>query len=89
MITRERFDEIMDNDEDIFNTKHHRKDHIFAGIEIIKKYLPDADIETAEHDIIYCCDIDKLIEGGITEEDVLQLYNLDWMIDEDSLAHFV
>jgi hypothetical protein len=82
--TLERFEEIFDNTE----SDHKRQSKIFKGLEIIRKYLPDADIEAAEHDIIYAADVDELIEAGITEDDVKELAKLTWHIDEDALAHF-
>ncbi len=83
---RERFDRIFDNDD---YKPYPQKDRIFAGLEIIKKYLPDEDIGAAEHDIVYAADCDELIKAGITEEDAIMLEVLGWHIEEESLAHFV
>ena len=85
MITREKFNEIFENDSD----RHcMRSDDIFAGLEIMRKYLPSADIEAAEHDIVYVANCDEIIDAGITEEDAKMLRALGWMDDEDSMAHF-
>lgn len=64
-------------------------DRVFRGLEIIRKYIPDADISSATHDIVFCCDVEEIVGNGITEDDAKALCDLNWMIDEDSLAHFV
>lgn len=50
------------------------------------KYLPNADVEGAGHDIIWSCDAEQLFEAGIIREDAEKLNTLNWMIDEDCLA---
>lgn len=82
-MTRERFEEIF---EGSYNTTI--KTRIFTGMQIMQKYIPKADILGADHDIVYCGYVDKLIEAGITEEDTKELRSLGWMIDDELLAHF-
>ena len=63
---------------------------VFLGLQLLRKYLPDADIEGANDDIIYSVDVEPLLEAGITEEDVEELARLRWRIkDGEYLAHFV
>ena len=83
-MTPKRLEEILDN---ILPAP--RGCRIFKGLEIIRKYLPSADITSAEHDIVYICDATDLTIAGITEEDALELAKLSWMVEDDSLAHFV
>ena len=85
-MNRERFEEIMDGDSKLGD---YDDNTAFLGIQIIRKYLPKSGIEGAQHDIIYSVDCDKLIKAGLTEEDAIELCNLNWMISEDSLACFV
>ena len=60
------------------------------GLLLIQKYLPKSGIEGASHDVIWACDVDKLIEAGITEEDAIELRKENWMVEEDLyLACFV
>ena len=60
------------------------------GLLIIKKYLPNSGIEGAEHDQIYATNISELIEAGITEDDVVMLNRLNWVVeDETYLSCFV
>jgi hypothetical protein len=83
-MTREEFEEI------ITSTKSKwQGDNAYLGLNIISKYT-DNMIHAAEHDIIYSEDVDKLIEAGITKEDVEALGRLNWMVyDYDCLACFV
>ncbi len=84
-ITREKFEEIMDFTELEFDG-----DNAFDGLVLIKKYMPTDDVICgADHDIIYSVDIDQLIKAGITEEDVIKLAKLNWMIRDDYMACFV
>jgi hypothetical protein len=59
------------------------------GLKIINSIMPNRGISGAGHDVIYSASIYEIIEAGITEEQVLKLRELNWMIDEDSLACFV
>lgn len=67
----------------------YKGDNAYQGFQIIAKYT-DNIVTAAEHDEIYSEDIDKLIEKGITKEDVTKLALLNWMIqDEEYLYCFV
>lgn len=85
-MTREELEELFNSDYESDNTVQSR---ILAGMNIIIKYCPDADIEAAEHDIIYSEYVDNVLEAGLTKEDAEQLHKYGWMIEEDSFAHFV
>jgi hypothetical protein len=65
------------------------KDRIFQGLEIIRKYIPYADIERAEYDQVWSVNCDELIEAGIAEMHVKNLCDLEWFIDKGVLSHFV
>ncbi len=84
-----RFEEIMDDDNGDIITDFGDDCNVFQGLLIIRKYLPKAGIEGADHDVIYSCGIDKLIDAGITEEDVIKLKVLNWMTQDEYLACFV
>ena len=65
-------------------------DNALRGLNIVAKYIPnDIVLEGADHDVIYSVDIDKLIEAGITIKDAEELRELNWMLEDDSLACFV
>ncbi len=81
---RERFIELMNNEE-----TNWKGDNAYQGLQIIAKYVDDL-ICGAGHDVIWSAGIDKLIEKGITEEDVNELRRLNWMVEEgEYLACFV
>lgn len=83
-MNRERFIEIMDQ-----NSGPWEGDNAMQGLLILQKYTDNL-IQGAGHDVIWSEDIDKLIDKGITEEDVQELRRLNWMIEEGSyLACFV
>jgi hypothetical protein len=64
-------------------------DNAFMGLEILSKYSKHV-IHGADHDIIYSIDINEIVELNISDEDLIQLAKLNWMIyDEDYLACFV
>ena len=64
-------------------------DNAFMGLEILSKYTKNL-IKGAGHDIIYSIDIEEVIELNITDEDLIQLAKLNWMIhEENELACFV
>lgn len=87
-LTEEQFISIMD-DEDI-KVDIKGGCNALEGLKIINKYLPNTGVEGASHDVIYSADIIKLIEAGVTKEDVVLLRRLNWMIeDEEYLACFV
>lgn len=83
---RERFEKIMEGDSNMNKFDGCRA---LLGLNLIAKYLPKSGIGCASHDIIYACGVDELLEAGITEEDAIMLRDMNWMIDEDSLAKFV
>lgn len=82
---RQRFEEIMDGD----SQGEFERCRALLGLNLIAKYIPESGIGAAEHDIIYACGVDELLEAGLTEADAIQLRDMNWMIDEDSLAKFV
>ena len=89
ILERARFEEIMESDNTNWDG-----DNAVQGLIIIAKYLPVKNNELlcgAEHDIIYSVDTKKILDAGLTEEDAIELRNLNWMIetDVDSLACFV
>jgi hypothetical protein len=63
-------------------------DNAYQGLQIIAKYTENL-IQGADHDIIWSEGVDKLIEGGITEEEVIKLAKLNWMIEAGYLACYV
>lgn len=85
-MTRERFDDIMD--QDIPWGNRIEGNTIFKGLAIVNEYVENYDIEGG-HEIIYGIEIDELIEAGVTEDHVLELNKMGWFIDEDyeCLAH--
>jgi len=85
LLTEEELLEIFEKDLPRDDSKDNS---IFAGLLIIRKYIPGAGIEAADHDIVFSVGADNLLEAGLTNEDAENLAKLDWMIDEDSLAHF-
>jgi hypothetical protein len=89
-MTAERLTELMTND-DLGSNWH--GDNAFQGLQIIAKYIDPnkTDIITgASHDVIYSVSIISIIKAGITEEDVIKLKKLNWMLeDADYLACFV
>ena len=86
-MTRERFKKLMESQDDIDWVGC----NVVSGLKIITKYLPRKGIEGAGHDIVYSVTIDEILDAGITEEDVIELRKLNWMIDESGtgLACFV
>lgn len=91
----DRFLEIID--QDWHQAKPHEECHIFKGLELMRKYLPNAGIELARHDFIQSVHISKIIDAGITEDDVTNLWLLGWHVsandwdddDDRYLAHTV
>ena len=83
----DEFEEIMEADRDF--GKVYEGDRVLLGIAIIQKYLPKSGIEAAEHDIIFSASAEELVDAGITKEDALELRSMGWMLEFDSLAHFV
>lgn len=91
-LTEERIIEILNDEEELYKVEW-KGDNAFQGIQIIAKYIDPTEktiLEGASHATIYGPDIDELIEAGITEEDVIKLRKLNWMIEDESyLACFV
>ena len=86
-MTYEEFEDIMRGDDDLMNFDD---ENAFVGLQIIRKYLPKAGIEGADHDVIYSASVKKLFEAGITKEDAIELRRLNWMIEDgEYLASFV
>ncbi len=86
-VTEEEFLEFLDQETD----RDIKGDKIYQGLKIMEKYIdPEKHdlIGHSEHDHIWFVDIKDLVKGGITKEDVIQLGELGFMEDEDSLCHF-
>ena len=84
-MTEERFLEIFEEVE----IDYKDIDGTLEGLKIMSKYTKRV-IHGADNDIIYCEDIETLIEGGITEEEVTKLSKYGFMIEDCSyLTHFV
>ena len=83
MITQEEIKQIF-NDVD----SKWEGDNAFQGLQILSKYTDNL-IQGAGHDVIWSVDVEKIIELGITKEDVTKLSLLNWIIDGDYLACFV
>ena len=63
---------------------------VFLGLEILRKYFHDADVEAAEPDIIYSSVNLQMAEyANISKEDIIKLRRMNWMIDEEYFASFV
>ena len=83
----EKFEELMSDSEVGGSLLSGLNDcNVFLGLKIMKKYIPSAGIEGAEHDVVYSVDIEELIKAGISEEDVIMLNKLNWMVEDDYLA---
>ena len=77
-MNEERFKELMDRDSCL---EKYDKSNVVLGLNIISKYLPKVGITGTVHDMIFSADIEELIKTGITEEDVIELANLNWHLD--------
>lgn len=87
----DEFIEIMDDSK--YSTEYIGDDTVFEGLKILKKYGPFR-IEGAEHDIIYCVSVEKIVDAGITKKDAILLSRMGWHVDSEIdypgfLAHFV
>lgn len=92
MITSKRFIEIM-NDNSIKKDDLH--DNCFKGLKIIRDILDrnektksDEVVIGAEHDIVISVYVNDIL-SEVTEEDVIKLKKLNWMIEDNNLACFV
>ena len=87
-MTKERIIELMNGVSDLSSCDG---DNVFEGLKILSRYTDNGKsvIVRAEHDIIYSVSIDDVIDT-ITEEDVVRLRRLNWMIeDKHCFACFV
>ena len=83
-MTIEELEKIFEEDSDDWEG-----DNAYKGLQILSKYTSDL-ISGADHDVIYSCGIDVLIEKGITKEDAEALRKLNWMVrDGEYMACFV
>ena len=64
---------------------------VYLGLKIMSKYMGTADlIVAADHDIVYSVELQELLDGGITESDIIQLRKQGWHVSEfDTLAQYV
>ena len=79
-MTREELNAIMDGDNDF--DAYRGKSRVLIGLNLLAKYIPCPEISPA-HDIIYACDVDELLEAGLTESDANELRKMNWMIDDE------
>ena len=77
-MNKERFIEIMSEDLKTEKFIEYEGCNVLYGLLIINKYLPKRGIEGASHDVIYSVDVDELVEAGITEDEVVDLREMNW-----------
>lgn len=93
MITREKLQEIFNNDE-IVRFREKDIDHDVKAITLLREKIPydicKGIIGCAEHDIVYLCNVDDVLEH-LNEEDVVNLAEYNIFVDKenDCLAMFV
>lgn len=64
-------------------------DNALKGLLILNKYFDNVLI-AAEHDKIYSVGVEQAIEKGITENDIIELAKLNWMLEDgECFACFV
>jgi hypothetical protein len=81
-MTEEEFIQIFEGDSDNWEG-----DNAFQGLQIIAKYIDPAKhiiIDGAGHDELWSVDISKIIEAGITRDDVVALRKLNWSLNDDT-----
>lgn len=84
-MTRERLEQIF---EETKSDSNWEGDNAFRGLQILSKYTDNL-IQGAEHDIIYSCDIETVIED-LSEKHAIALAKLNWMLhDGEHFACFV
>lgn len=86
-MTKERLKELL-NTEDV---SIWQGCNVYQGLKIIAKYVDVTQIPiviSTKKDILYSIHIDRILETGITEEDVTKLRYLNWMVDSEHLACF-
>jgi len=76
-ITKEQVIEIFENTD-----ASAKGDNSLWGCNIIAKYTTPV-IQGADRGMIISEDIDKLIDAGITVEDVRKLASINWSLDEE------
>lgn len=92
MITRKQIEEAFGDDRNAFKIKD--IDHEVLAITLLRNKIPyevcRGIIGGAEHDVLYLCDVDKVLPH-LSEEDLDVLADCNvWLDDEtDSLALFV
>ena len=77
-MTEKELIEIVNNKIGIVFEKEY---NVCQGLNIIRKYCPDSDIEYGEHCVIGSVFISEIVEAGITKEDAIKLRMSSWMID--------
>lgn len=82
-----------DQVEKIFQDENIKQDmpsSVFLGLELLRKYIPNADIASAAHDIVYSSiNVEQACNAGISKDDVIKLRKMNWMIDQNCFASFV
>jgi len=63
---------------------HFEGDETLEGLNILAKYTKGSVLCGAEHDKIYSVDIEEVLEAGITDEELIRLRGLGFMIDDCS-----
>ena len=63
---------------------HSEGDVTLEGLNILAKYTKGTVLCGAEHDKIYSVDVDEVLEAGITDEELIRLRGLGFMIDDSS-----
>ena len=86
MITREKLEEIFDNDE-IIAFREKDIDHTMKALTLLREKIPydvcKSIIGCAEHDKIYLCDVDDVLEH-INVEDAIILAECNMFLDEEN-----
>lgn len=93
MVTREQLEIALDDEtKESYITKDN--DRKVRVISLLRERIPYESVKSiiggAEHDVLYLCDVDEVLEW-ITEEDLIVLADCNVFIDDDvdSLALFV
>lgn len=82
-MNKERFKEIM-SDEEMGGSKLFEPGcNVLKGLNIIAKYLPNSGVKWVNYEVLYAVEIEKIVEAGITEEDAIELRYQNWMIDSN------
>lgn len=58
-------------------------------LRILKELLEDRIINGADYDVIWLVDVEDALKRGITDEELLELANLNWHIEDECFACFV